>query len=458
MAMAQRLFGTNGVRGVVNEEMTVQLAMDLGRAIGTRRVGRVAIGNDSRTSCDMLKSSVAAGLMSTGVEVLDLGLVPTPALQFYVQGHDVSGGVMITASHNPPEFNGIKCVDRDGTEMSRSKEEAIEETYFTRDFRERSWKEIGSIRKVSGAVTRYLSSISRLVDIESIRTSGMTVALDCANGAGAVSTPFLLESLGVRAITINCNPQGTFPGHPSEPTEDNLTDLIALVKNSSSDIGIAQDGDGDRTIFVDDLGHYVYGDRSLALIAESIVRERGGGIVVTPVSTSLMVEEVVVAAGGEVVYTMVGAPIVARKMREIGAVFGGEENGGLIFPELQYCRDGAMAAAKMLEIISKQGPLSQLVERLPQYHLEKRKVNCPNEHKERAMNMLCDRFKSEEIDLTDGAKMYVDEGWILIRPSGTEPIFRIMSEGKTKDHALKYADDFERQVKEIIAYLMSGSK
>jgi phosphomannomutase/phosphoglucomutase len=455
MSMARRLFGTNGVRGVVNEEMTVQLAMDLGRAIGTYTGGKIAIGNDSRTSADMLKSSVCAGLTSVGVEVLDVGLLPTPALQFQVQEHALNGGIMITASHNPPEFNGIKCVDGDGTEMPRSKEEAIEDIYFDRSFRSRTWSEVGSIRKISGAVATYLSSIERHVDAEVIRAAGLTVALDCANGAGSVSTPFLLESLGVRAITLNCNPQGTFPGHPSEPTEDNLGDLISLVKNSSADIGIAHDGDADRTIFVDDRGRYMYGDRSLALVAESVVRDRGGGIVVTPVSTSLAVEEVVAAAGGEVVYTMVGAPIVARKMREIGAVLGGEENGGLIFPEQQYCRDGAMTAARMLEIVAKRGTLSELIEKLPEYHLDKRKVHCPDEHKARVLELLCERYREENVDLTDGVKVYMDEGWILIRPSGTEPIFRIISEGKTRSCAQGYAEDCGKQLMEIIEGLMN---
>jgi phosphomannomutase/phosphoglucomutase len=337
--------------------------------------------------------------------------------------------------------------------MPRSKEEEIEDIYHNRSFKSRSWSEVGSIRRVSGAVAKYLSSVERHVDAEAIRAAGLTVALDCANGAGSISTPFLLESLGVRTITINCNPQGTFPGHPSEPTEENLGDLISLVKSSSADIGIAHDGDADRTIFVDDQGRYLYGDRSLALVAESIVRESGGGIVVTPVSTSIAVEEAVVAAGGEVVYTMVGAPIVARKMREIGAVFGGEENGGLIFPRHQYCRDGAMTAAKMLEIVAKQGSLSELLARLPQYHLDKRKVRCPDEHKGRVLELLCERFKEENVDLTDGVKVYMDEGWILVRPSGTEPIFRITCEGKTRSCAQDYAADCERQLREIIESL-----
>lgn len=448
--MEGRLFGTNGVRGVVNEEMTVQLAMDLGRAIGTFMGGRIAIGNDSRTSADMLKGAVSSGLMSAGADVLDLGLVPTPALQFFVKRGDAGGGVVITASHNPPEFNGVKCVDGDGTEMPRSKEERIESIYFDRAFETKPWSKVGSLVRTEGAVDSYLSSVLSHVDREAIRGAGLAVVLDCANGAGAVSTPRMLESLGVRAITMNCSPQGTFPGHPSEPTEENLRTLISVVKDASADLGIAHDGDADRTIFVDDRGRYVHGDRSLAVVARSIVSEKSGGTVVTPVSTSLAVEEAVAGAGGEVVYTMVGAPIVARRMMDLGAVFGGEENGGLIFPEHQYCRDGAMAAAKMLEIVARHGPLSDLLDSLPRYHLDKRRVDCPDDKKTRAFEILRDRYLIADVDLTDGIKIYLDEGWVLIRPSGTEPILRIMAEGKTEVSARRYADDLERQVLEIL--------
>ncbi len=351
--MAEKLFGTNGVRGVINKDMNVQLAMDLGKAIGTFMKGRVAVGTDSRTSATMIKSAVSSGLMCAGAEVLDLGMVPTPVVQYYVKTNRLSGGIMITASHNPPEFNGIKCVDSDGTEMPRSKEEEIERLYFTKSFTSMGWREVGQMRQTTGAVQSYLGSVMRLVDADAIRGAGLTVVLDCANGAGAVSTPQLLDDLNVRAITLNCNPQGTFPGHPSEPVESHLKDLIAMVRDTGADLGIAHDGDADRTIFIDDKGRYMYGDKSLAITAEAMVRENNGGIVVTPVSSSMAVEDVVRRAGGELIYTRVGAPIVARKMMEVGAVFGGEENGGLIFPKHQFCRDGAMTVAKMLEIVAR---------------------------------------------------------------------------------------------------------
>lgn len=446
----RRLFGTNGVRGIVNSEMSIELAMDLGRAIGTALGGKLAIGMDSRISGEMLKCAVSAGLMSTGVRVFDLGMLPTPALQYYVKARKLDGGVVITASHNPPEFNGIKCIAADGTEMAREDEERIEKIFFDRSFAVKEWDTVGSLHHQSNAPNLYLDSIAGHVDRDAIRKASMTVVVDCANGAGSITTPRLLESLGVRAITLNCNPQGTFPGRPSEPTEENLSDLIALVKKTSADLGIAHDGDADRTIFIDENGKFVHGDRSLALIARSIVRSRGGGLVVTPVSTSRCVEDVVIAAGGQIKYTKVGAPIVAREMKSTGAVFGGEENGGLIFPEHQYCRDGLMTVAKMLEIVSKEGKLSSLLDEIPRYSLIKGKVECRNEIKQDVMAQLCNRFREKTIDTTDGIKIFFDDGWVLIRPSGTEPIFRLIVEGMTEADAKHYFAEFKTMLHEII--------
>ncbi len=445
-----KLFGTNGVRGVINQDMSVDLALDVGRAIGTFMQGKVAIATDSRTSGDMLRSLVSGGMTSAGSSVVDLGMLPTPALQYYVKNSGVKGGVMITASHNPPEFNGIKCVDHDGTEMPRKKEEVIERIYGDREFATPSWKDVGTITHLDGVGASYANAIRRAVDRFKIAEAKLNVVLDCANGAGAVTSPGLLDSLGVRAITLNGNPQGTFPGHPSEPTPDNLKDLVAVVKATGADLGIAHDGDADRTIFVDDQGNYVYGDQSLSVVASHYVQENEGGIVVTPVSTSSCLEEVVKKHNGQVIYTKVGAPIVARRMMEVQAVFGGEENGGLIFPEHQYCRDAAMTMAKMLEIIAKKGPLSELLKEVPRYCLDKRKLSCPEDKKEWVLEQVEAYFADQRTDVTDGIKIFFDGGWSLVRPSGTEPIFRIYSEGKDEGTARRCGDECEKLVRELL--------
>ena len=447
--MAQKLFGTNGVRGVVNKDMTSELAMQMGKAIGSVMAGTIAIATDTRVSADMVKTAVSAGIMSVGWDVLDLGVLPTPAIQYYVKGRsDVVGGVMITASHNPPEFNGIKCISSDGTEASRAEESEIEEMY-AKDIPCEAWDRVGKMEKVNGAGEGYVDAILSMVDAESIRAAKLKVCLDCANGAAYETSPLLLKKLNVRAITINGNPQGEFPGHESEPNEKNLQDLMIMTKATKSDMGIAHDGDADRCVFVTKGGKFVSGDKSLALMSKYVLSKKKGTIV-TPVSSSSLVEEMITEAGGSVVYTPVGSPIVARRMIETEAIFGGEENGGLIFPEHQYCRDGAMTIAKMLECVVNRGSLHKQLEQLPVYHTVKVKVVCPNDRKDHVMDHLVKTSGDAKINDMDGIKMIFDDGWVLARPSGTEPVFRIFSESKDSSVAESRAVKYERIVKEFL--------
>lgn len=261
-----RLFGTNGVRGVVGADMNVQLAMQVGKAVGVCLPGTVAIAKDTRISSDMISMAVISGLMSVGCDVRDLGMIPTPALQYYVATHgDVSAGVMITASHNPPEFNGIKVVSGDGTEASHEEEQAIEQK-FDEEIPNVPHTDVGELRTVSSAADDYVDAIVSKVDAGAIAAAGLTVVLDCANGASCYTSPLLLKRLGVRGITLNASARGEFPGHPSEPTEENLSDLRKLVKDTRANLGIAHDGDADRCIFVDNKGSYVPGDISLAIM------------------------------------------------------------------------------------------------------------------------------------------------------------------------------------------------
>ena len=448
---APRLFGTNGVRGVVNTEgMDCEFAMRLGLAIGSFMKGPVMMGTDARTSNDMLRSACSAGLMASGCDVLDCGIVPTPTLQYAVKRNEVAGGVMITASHNPPEFNGIKCIDPDGTEMARSNEERIEGLFHRQEFRRADWSRLGRTRAYTTAVEEYVDGIVSLVDAAAIGKAGLRVAVDCSNGAASLVTPKLLERLGVRYVTLNADPNGAFPGHNSEPTPENTKDIVDLVGAGGFDLGFVHDGDADRTIFVDDRGRYMYGDRSLALVAHYMCQEGKGGLVVTSVGSSMCVEDAVRLAGGSVQYTMVGSPIVARAMMEAGAVFGGEENGGLIFPELQYCRDGAMSAAKVLEIVAKHGRLSDLLDRIPSYSQYKTKTRCPDAKKLGVMSELAATARGDRVDTTDGVKIFSGRSWVLVRPSGTEPIFRVFSEAQTPEEAERIAESYKKRVEELI--------
>lgn len=438
----KRLFGTNGVRGISNEDMSPELALKLGKAIGTFFQGNIIIATDTRTSNEMLKNAVISGLISTGCNVFDAKIAPSPALQYYVKNSDADAGVIITASHNPAEYNGIKVIDKDGIEVSRNKEKEIEKIYFNEKFLKVSWNEIGKVYDVD-ILDFYIEGILSLINEDKIKEKNFKVVLDCCNGASCFAMPYLVSQVA-KVITLNAQPDGNFPGRMPEPTPESIKELMMAVKQFNADIGVAYDGDADRAIFVDEKGNFVYGDKSLAIMAGFKV-ERKRGKVVTPVATSSCVEEYVKAKGGEIVYTKVGAPIVARKMKEINAVFGGEENGGLIFPEHQYCRDGGMSTMAMLELLAeKNKKLSELVEEIPKYYLVKTKVKCKN--KEEVMEKLKKEISAEKMDFTDGIKAFFDNGWILIRPSGTEPIIRIYAEGKSQKDAEKLAKKYKKIV------------
>lgn len=450
LADRRKLFGTNGIRGVVGRDMTAPFAMEIGCAIGSFLQGEIVIGTDSRTSNEMLKNAVIAGLASTGCGVLDIGLAPTPSVQYTIAKSHFAGGVMITASHNPPEFNGIKVIDSDGTELHFSKEIEIERLYFSKSSHSADWQSVGKIRKDTTANQCYAEGVKSLVDGDSIRKADLKVVIDCSNGVAGLVSPKLLCDMGVRVTTLNAQPQGSFPGHPSEPTPENLAALIHMVRDEGASFGVAHDGDADRAVFIDEKGNYITGDRSMAVLAGYVVSKEPGATVVSTVATSDCVSDMVTANGGKIVQTRVGSPVVARKMKEIGAIFGGEENGGLIYAKHQYCRDAAMSTALMAELVSSRGPLSKLLAEVPVYHQSKLKIECPNEKKKQVLDELVEVSKGKKVDLTDGVKIFEDKDWVIVRPSGTEPLFRVFSQSKSEDRATALAKDYLWKLKELI--------
>jgi phosphomannomutase/phosphoglucomutase len=403
----------------------------------------------------MLKSAITAGLLSTGCDVDDIGLVPTPTLQYIVKEKQFDAGIIITASHNPPQFNGIKGTANDGTELSKDVEEVIENIYFSQQYALVDWRGVGTFSTWNGAIDLYIKGILSTVDVACIKQHQFHVMLDCGNGAGSLVAPILLKKLGCIVTELNCEPDGRTPGRHSEPIPENLTVLMKNISEADASFGVGLDGDADRAIFIDENGTYIWGDKSLSLVGKYITREKKGGVTVTPVTTSTCFEDVVRQNGGSVIYTKVGSPIVARVMKEKHAVFGGEENGGLIFPEFQYCRDSAMSLAKILEILAKEKrPLSELIAEIPLYEMYKTKVACPNEKKGPVMNRVVDQMKDSkdvtDIDRTDGVKLYLTDGWVLMRPSGTEPIFRVYVEAKEKPRAEQLAMFYKKLVESLI--------
>jgi phosphomannomutase/phosphoglucomutase len=408
-----RLFGTNGVRGIVNRDVTADLALRLAMSLGTLTKGTVAVGQDTRTSGSMLSYAAIAGLLATGCKVINVGIAPTPAVQYFVRDN-ADAGIVITASHNPREYNGLKLIAADGTEFGSEGELAVEDIYYRDAPKLADWRETGELTHVD-ILPAYIEGVMQNVSASDIAKRGFIVAVDTGSGAGSVVTPFLLSKLNCKVTTINAQIDGTFPSRNPEPTEDVLTDLGKIVVSNGADLGVAHDG-----------------DVLLAIVVKHVLSKKRGPVV-TPVSSSQRVADVAEAAGSQVFWTPVGSIHVARVMMQVNAVIGGEGNGGIIFPEHQYCRDGAMTVAKVLEIMTERGrKLSELVNEIPKRYMDKTKVTCRD--RDAAMQHIQSSVHGN-VDTTDGVKIWYDDGWLLIRPSGTEPIIRIFVEAETEMRA-----------------------
>jgi phosphomannomutase/phosphoglucomutase len=447
----KRLFGTNGVRGIVGEDMHPELALGIGAALGSMRRGRIAVGRDTRTSGPALGAALTAGILSTGCDVVDLGVLPTPALQYIVRGRFVAGA-MVTASHNPPEYNGVKVIDTDGTEMGDDQVILLEDRLFARRFEAAPWDRVGRLDRAPDLLGEYLAGVA--AHFPPGAGGGITVVVDPGSGAGSHTTPEILARIGCRVHTLNAVPDGTFPNRAPEPSEEGLRPLAEMVKATGAAMGIANDGDADRTVFIDEKGRFLEENREFALVARSLCGERKG-VVVAPVSTSRIVEEVAGGLGCTVDYTAVGSIYVARRMLHLIAsgrpvVMGGEGNGGLIYPGHQFCRDGAMTAAKMVAIVAGSGkPLSVLADSLPGYHMIKEKIRTGNT---RALVAgLVRQYAGEKPDLTDGMRLNREEAWALVRPSGTEPLVRVTVEARREQDAAELLGEIREAIRPFTA-------
>ncbi|MEM1565896.1 MAG: phosphoglucosamine mutase [Candidatus Bathyarchaeia archaeon] len=453
MLGARRLFGTNGIRGIVNKELSPELTVEIGCAIGTFfKHGKLIVGHDARTSSPMLAKAVIAGLNATGCEVLFAGMAPTPTLQYAVKSHKVDGAVIITASHNPPEYNGIKVVWSDGIEISREQEMEIENIFFEKKLRYAEWNKIGEVQTLTGIIDEYIEAIKQHVEVANIAKKHYHVVVDAANSVAALTVPKLLRNLGCKVTTINANIDGTFPARPPEPRPENLTELARTVKAVNADMGVAFDGDADRAIFVDETGEIHWGDRTFALIEKYFLIKNPGEKIVTPISSSTMIKDVADTYGGEVVWTKVGSVIVSHTMKKLNAKLGGEENGGIFYGPHQAVRDGGMAAALILDVMAETNrSLSKLLSELPKYFIEKGKVECPSELKEKVLERIVEQTRGLNTSTIDGVKIWFeDKSSILIRPSGTEPLYRLYAEAKTKEKAEALIHEFSLKLKRII--------
>jgi phosphomannomutase/phosphoglucomutase len=452
MSEGRRLFGTNGVRGVVNKEMTGELALKLAQAAGTYFDGAdLTVGCDGRVSSPLFLEIVTSGLASVGCQVWNLGMITTPGLQFLTKDWGLKGGIMITASHNPPEYNGLKVMGNCGVELPHEDELKIEELFFQSKFHLAAWNKIKQPLPVPEKFASYIRSI--LENVGGVpRNRSLKVVVDGANAVGVLSTPTIVEKLGGKVTLVNGEIDGRFPGRLPEPTPEHLQETSKIMRALHVDFGVAHDGDGDRAVFLDEHGTVCWGDHSFALVVQDFLQNHPGQKIVTPISSSQIIEDIAEKYGGEVVYTPVGSVYVSNLMLKINAKLGGEENGGIFYSPHVAARDGGITTAWTYRILCEsRKTLSKLVAELPKSYIVKDRIPCPDSIKDQvttAIRNLPHKGKALEID---GIKLWIPpRSWILIRPSGTEPLFRILAEGPTKGKALRIVNDYKTKLSRII--------
>jgi len=428
----------SGVRGIVGSDLTAEVvaryAAAFGRLVTSDERRAIVLARDSRESGPEFAAAARAALIAAGVDVVDGGMIPTPTAQLAVEHHRAAGGIVITASHNPIEWNALKFVGPDGLFLDR---ERADELFSLVDADEAHDEEerAGVVTEDEEAVGRHLDAVLTLpfVDAGRIRARGFTVALDCVRGVGGVIVPQLLERLGCEVVGIDLEPDGRFPRAP-EPVPANLTGLSEEVRKSGADVGMAVDPDSDRMALVDEGGAAIGEDYTLAFGVRAVLEQRAGPVVVN-LSTSLVVDDVAHEFGAELHRAPVGEANVAHAMRRVGAVVGGEGNGGVMLPDLHLGRDAPLAAALVLDLLARGGrTVRGLVDGAPRYTIVKAKA--PRRGDLDAVYAALEReLAGAELDTQDGLRLSWPDRWLHVRPSGTEPIVRLIAEAPTAEAA-----------------------
>ncbi len=431
------IFTPLGIRGIVGDgidaEVVSKISNIFGRNLG---VGSLAVvGRDTRPSGYVLDRAVVSGLLSAGVNVLNIGIAPTPTIGWAVEKYDADGGIIISASHNPPEWNALKLIGKGGLLLHPTEMEALREEFHSSEFKSVPWTDLG-VEESIDVTEDYIEDLLNFVDFDEIRKNEPRVVLDVNGGAGAYVTPYLFQALGAHVNTINSSP-GIFV-REMEPRPDTLGDLSKIVVATESDVGFAHDTDADRLSLVTDRGEIMPEDITLALVVDYILAKKGGGTIVVNVASSKMFDDIAKRRGAKIYRTPVGEAYVSHKMKEIGATIGGEGScGGVILPDFHMGRDGPLAASIILEMMSRRRKsISELVDELPSYHMIRKNFGMKRGWDSLKEDLISfGRKEGMDIDLTDGVKLSNEKSWALIRPSKTEPKIRVLAEARDSSKA-----------------------
>ncbi len=433
----------SGVRGIIGDSLTPEVALSFARAFGTYiKGGKVVVARDTRPSGEQLKQSICLGLLNTGCEIIDVGIATTPTLLLMIKQLAANGGVVITASHNPAQWNGLKFASSEGTFLKGQEVEEFLNIWRQKEFNLVNKDNLQYKESIDckDAARRHIDKILNYINAEVIRKRKFTVALDSCNGAGSVITPMLLKELDCNVILINTEPNGLFPHNP-EPIAENLKELCNIVKTKKAEIGFAQDADADRLAIVSEKGECIGEEYTLALAVQFVLKKKSG-IVVTNLSTTKAVDDIAQQYNSSVIRTKIGEINVVTEMKSNNAIIGGEGNGGVIVPEIVYGRDSLAGIGMILQHLAETKlSISQLVATIPQYKMVKKKLEYPENKINMFLEKVKDKYKDESINLEDGIKINFEDSWVHIRPSNTEPIIRVIAEAKTLEEAEELCED-----------------
>ena len=438
----------SGVRGVVGESLTPSLLTRFAQAFGTYVGARtIVIGRDPRTSGEMVKQAVIAGLLSSGCAIVDIGMCPVPTVQLLVRHHRAQGGIAITASHNPAEWNALKFIGREGFFLNSGQARELLDIYHQGEYTRVGGAAMRAVVELPGATDLHIQTIVDEVGPFLTTKKKLRVVLDACNGAGSIAAPKLLEALGAEVFSINVTPNGSFP-RPAEPLAENLGDLCAAVKAHHADIGFAQDMDADRLAIVSEEGVAIGEEYTLLLSALSVLGQTPGSVVAN-LSTTSALKKVVNKFGGQLFLSKIGEVNVTEEMQKHNAVIGGEGNGGVIYPRLNFARDSLVGMALVLHLLAETGQtITELVNSLPSFAMIKEKMNCPSDKISGILRMVRREYASYPLDLRDGVRVSLPNGWFLVRASNTEPIIRVIAEAEHQADARSIIDRVYSQVQE----------
>jgi phosphoglucosamine mutase len=447
-----RLFGTSGVRGLANITITPQLALKVGQALSTyTKAKTILIAHDTRTTSPMLQYALVAGVTACGATALLQGIIPTPALAYLTKHTKSDAGVMITASHNPPAYNGMKLYNADTSAYNHAQQSHIENIIAQREYALANWRKTGRITLID-ETPEYIGMVTRAITLK----KPWKIVVDTGNGATSQLAPKIFRELNCSATVINAQPDGSFPGRGAEPNEETLKPLCKLVRKLNADLGIAYDGDGDRMITVDDRGRITPPDQTFAAYAAHLIKRRDRNkTIVTHVEASMCIEKMIEAEGGKVVRTSVGDVHITEALGRHDAIFGGEPCGAWIHPNYHLCPDGILASLLLLQTVEEANQdLAEFVAQAPTYPLMRQSVDCRNDVKgavmKEAYQTLPAIFPTREQTSVDGLRLSLAQGWLLVRPSGTEPLIRVTAEAETQEAVREIMKKATRAIERLV--------